>query len=103
VTAPGKVAILDLANVHAGASERAAYRFTKRELLRFTDALLKLAEAGADAARLDALAEAAGFMRGTAGGAPAFRVFGNDSWHPDLRTAIDDHQRDRARAAREDS
>lgn len=42
-----------------------------------------------DSSRLDALEHAGGFMRGTDGGAPAFRIFGSDTWHESLRTAID--------------
>jgi hypothetical protein len=102
VNTPANVAILDLANTHAGTPERAVYHFTKRQLLALARELLELAPASPDTARLNALAEAAGFMRGTSAGAPAFRVLGNDSWHPDLRVAIDDSQRARAIAAKED-
>lgn len=42
-----------------------------------------------DSARLEALEHTGGFMRGTDGGAPAFRIFGSDTWHESLRTAID--------------
>lgn len=42
-----------------------------------------------DALRLDALQLAGGFVRGSDAGAPAFRIFGFDSWHDSLRTAID--------------
>ncbi|WP_426106309.1 hypothetical protein [Massilia sp. TSP1-1-2] len=56
-----------------------------------------------DTVRLDALTEAAGFMRGTSVGAVAFRVLGHDSWHPDLRAAIDDSVRAKAADAKQDA
>lgn len=42
-----------------------------------------------DSSRLDALEHTGGFMRGTDGGAPAFRIFGSDTWHESIRAAID--------------
>jgi uncharacterized protein YaaQ len=44
-----------------------------------------------DAQRLDHLATAGGFLRGTADGATAYRILGSDDWHADLREAIDVH------------
>lgn len=100
---PANIAILDLANSLNGIGERGIYHFSKREMLKFAKALLKLAPAtSTDTARINALADAAGFVRGTADGAPAFRVLGNDSWHPDLRAAIDDTHRARSAAAQDD-
>lgn len=52
-----------------------------------------------DSSRLDALEHAGGFMRGTDGGAPAFRIFGRDTWHDSLRAAIDKGQQANAVAA----
>ena len=51
-----------------------------------------------DSMRLDTLSATGGFIRGTSNGAPAFRIFGTDIWHADLRTAIDDHHPAIARA-----
>lgn len=53
----------------------------------------------ADSLRLDAPEHAGGFMRGTDGGDPAFRIFGRDTWHDSLRAAIDKGQQANAIAA----
>lgn len=85
--------ILDLANRQVSTPAKAVYHFTKRELLELAGKLMRLGRNSDDSARLDALAEHAGVVRGTSAAAPAFRILGSDQWHPDLRSAIDDSRR----------
>lgn len=48
-----------------------------------------LPDAADDTRRLDVLEHAGGFVRGSDGGKPAYRILGFDSWHPTLRDAIE--------------
>lgn len=70
---------------------RGGYHFTEAGLQAFAAAVLALESQHVDAGRLDALARTGGFVRGMAEGVTAFRVFGSDSWHQNLRAAIDEH------------
>ena len=81
---------------------RGGYHFTEAGLQAFAAAVLSLQPQHVDAGRLDALASTGGFVRGMCQGATAFRVFGSDNWHADLRAAIDHHNSASAKAA-EDS
>lgn len=81
---------------------RGGYHFTEAGLQAFAAAVLALQPQHVDAGRLDALGSTGGFVRGMADGATAFRVFGSDTWHSDLRGAIDHHHSASAKTA-EDS
>lgn len=62
----------------------------KKELRVALEQALGQAGVSPDGARLDKLSAAGGFVHGLSDGAPAFRIFSSDTWHPTLRTAIDE-------------
>lgn len=62
----------------------------KAQLRAALEQVLGQAGVSPDGARLDKLSAAGGFVYGLSDGAPAFRIFSSDAWHPTLRTAIDE-------------
>lgn len=76
--------------VDQGGNRLAAAEACKTALRAALEQALVQACASPDGARLDKLSAAGGFVHGLSAGAPAFRIFSSDAWHPTLRAAIDE-------------